>query len=103
MEMELVLKTSRKSDKNMVKNEAFTDETILTKTDKPTKPYISNLAYLILRKKGWFLEILQFFLETINITIKITMRNVIINYKIFQVITVLSRDSSSTVTEEVSR
>lgn len=43
------------------------------------------------------------FLETINITIKITMRNVIINYKIFQVITVLSRDSSSTVTEEVSR
>ena len=23
---------------------------IMTKTDKPTKPYISNLAYLILRK-----------------------------------------------------
>ena len=43
MEMELVLKTSRKSDKNMVKNEAFTDETILTKTDKPTKPYISRV------------------------------------------------------------
>lgn len=53
--------------------------------------------------KGWFLEILQFFLETITITIKITMKNVIINYKIFQVITVLSRDSSSTVTGEVSR
>ena len=53
--------------------------------------------------QGWFLEILQFFLETITFTIKITVRNVIINYKIFQVITVLSRDSSSTVTEEVSR
>ena len=52
----------------------------------------------------WFLEILLFFfLETITITIKITMKNVIINYKIFQVITVLSRDSSSTVTGEVSR
>ena len=43
MEMELVLKTSRKSDKNMVKNETFNDETILTKTDKPTKPYISRV------------------------------------------------------------
>ena len=53
--------------------------------------------------QGWFLEILQFFLEIITITIKITVRNVIINYKIFQVFTVLSRDSSSTVTEEVSR
>ena len=93
MEMELVLKTSRKSDKNMVKNEAFTDETILTKTDKPTKPYISRVI------SGNF----TVFLETITITIKITMRNVIINYKIFQVITVLSRDSSSTVTGEVSR
>lgn len=93
MEMELVLKTSPKSDKNMVKNEAFTDETILTKTDKPTKPYISRVI------SGNF----TVFLETITITIKITMRNVIINYKIFQVITVLSRDSSSTVTEEVSR
>lgn len=77
----------------MVKNEAFTDETILTKTDKPTKPYISRVI------SGNF----TVFLETITITIKITMRNVIINYKIFQVITVLSRDSSSTVTEEVSR
>ena len=93
MEMELVLKTSRKSDKNMVKNEAFTDETILTKTDKPTKPYISRVI------SGNF----TVFLETITITIKITMRNVIINYKIFQVITFLTRDSSSTVTEEVSR
>lgn len=93
MEMELVLKTSPKSDKIMVKNEAFTDETILTKTDKPTKPYISRVI------SGNF----TVFLETITITIKITMRNVIINYKIFQVITVLSRDSSSTVTEEVSR
>lgn len=78
----------------MVKNEAFTDETILTKTDKPTKPYISRVI------SGNFTV---FFLETITITIKITMKNVIINYKIFQVITVLSRDSSSTVTEEVSR
>ena len=77
----------------MVKNEAFTDETILTKTDKPTKPYISRLI------SGNF----TVFLETITITIKITVRNVIINYKIFQVFTVLSRDSSSTVTEEVSR
>ena len=77
----------------MVKNEAFTDETILTKTDKPTKPYISRVI------SGNF----TVFLETITITIKITMRNVIVNYKIFQVITVLSRDSSSTVTEEVSR
>ena len=77
----------------MVKNEAFTDETILTKTDKPTKPYISRVIS----------GILQFFLETITITIEITVRNVIINYKIFQVFTVLSRDSSSTVTEEVSR
>ena len=92
MEMELVLKTSRKSDKNMVKNEAFTDETILTKTDKPTKPYISRVIS----------GNVTVFLETISIAIKITMRNVIINYKIFQVITVLSRDSSSTVTEEVS-
>ena len=87
----------------MVKNEAFTDETILTKTDKPTKPYFSNLAYLILRKKRVIPENFTVFLETITITIKITMRNVIINYKIFQVIAVLSRDSSSTVTEEVSR
>lgn len=77
----------------MVKNEAFTDETILTKTDKPTKPYISRVI------SGNF----TVFLETITITIKITVRNVIINYKIFQVFTVLSRDSSSTVTEEVSR
>ena len=77
----------------MVKNEAFTDETILTKTDKPTKPYISRVI------SGNF----TVFLETITITIKITVRNVIINYKIFQVITVLSRDSSSTVTGEVSR
>ena len=78
----------------MVKNEAFTDETILTKTDKPTKPYISSVI------SGNFTV---FFLETITITIKITMKNVIINYKIFQVIAVLSRDSSSTVTGEVSR
>lgn len=77
----------------MVKNEAFTDETILTKTDKPTKPYISRVI------SGNF----TVFLETITITIKITVRKVIINYKIFQVFTVLSRDSSSTVTEEVSR
>ena len=76
----------------MVKNEAFTDETILTKTDKPTKPYISRVIS----------GNVTVFLETISIAIKITMRNVIINYKIFQVITVLSRDSSSTVTEEVS-
>lgn len=53
--------------------------------------------------KGDFWKFYSFFLETITITIKITMKNVIINYKIFQVITVLSRDSSSTVTEEVSR
>ena len=77
----------------MVKNEAFTDETILTKTDKPTKPYISRVI------SGNF----TVFLETITITIKITVRKVIINYKTFQVFTVLSRDSSSTVTEEVSR
>lgn len=44
MEMELVLKSSRKSDKNMVKNEAFTDETILTNQQNPIF-------------QGWFLEI----------------------------------------------
>ena len=99
MEMELVLKTSRKSDKNMAKNEAFTDETEQTNQQNPI--FQIWLTWFF-ENKGDFWKFYSF-LETITITIKITTRNVIINYKIFQVITVLSRDSSSTVTEDVSR